>query len=192
MRERRVAAKRHGAASLEQRKGELHDALVAGDVELADHAERFELVSMLGKGSFGTAELRRVPGSDGASESAFVVLKRVQLRSTSKLSVKLLIGEVMNGATMRHQHIVRTYGAYLTEGPDALVLAMQYVAGGTLEERIAFQRKSGPFPGAFVAAWLAQICSAVDYMHSQRVLHRDLGTANMFLSSESQVRSRAS
>lgn len=187
MRARRMAAtaKKKEAPSLEPLIREVRDALDAGDVAIVDEAESFEMVSVLGKGSFGTAELRRVPGSDGASEGSFVVLKRVVLKRG--VPAKLLVGEVMNGAAMRHRHIVRTYGAYLSASPDTLVLAMEYMAGGTLEERIGFQRKCGPFSGALVTTWLSQLCSAVEYMHSRRVLHRDIGTANLFLSAESRV-----
>jgi serine/threonine protein kinase len=39
-----------------------------------------------------------------------------------------------------------------------------------------------------VQAWFAQLGAAVAYMHSQRVLHRDISSANIFLSYAGEVR----
>ena len=50
-----------------------------GDTHIVDDAEDFELVEVLGRGTFGQAELRRVAGSDGSSDGSFIVVKRVQL-----------------------------------------------------------------------------------------------------------------
>ena len=61
-----------------------------GDMHIVDDADSFELVEVLGQGSFGAAELRRVPRSDGASEGSFIVVKRVPLHAEESVFVCLL------------------------------------------------------------------------------------------------------
>ena len=173
-----------GKRSKEAAVIEIRAALVdSGDTHIVDDAEDFELVEVLGRGSFGQAELRRVSGSDGSSDGSFIVVKRVPLQSMSAWYVKALISEVTNGALMRHPNIVRLYGAYISEQSE-LCMALQYGAGGTLWDTIGFQKtaKRGAFPTEFVTAWLGQLCDAVQYMHDRRVLHRDLSSTNIFLS----------
>lgn len=43
-------------------------------------------------------------------------------------------------------------------------------------------------PEALILTWLVELASAVHYCHSRKVLHRDLKTANIFLSADSTLR----
>ena len=95
-----------------------------------DEAEGFELVQLLGQGTFGQAELRRVPRSDGASDGSFIVVKRVPFQNMNEWNVATLLGEVSNGATMRHHFIVRMYGAYISRRSE-LCIVLQCVARAT-------------------------------------------------------------
>lgn len=176
--------KPHPKMSVEHAIEEITSALDAcGDVHIVDDADRFELVEVLGQGSFGAAELRRVPRSDGSSDGSFIVIKRVPLNALSGWTLGALVGEVNNGAKLRHRFMVRQYGAYLSRRSE-LCMVLQYAAGGTLWDTMNFQRegKRGSFPTEFVTTWLSQLCSAVQYMHENRVLHRDISTENIFLS----------
>ena len=51
---------------------------------------------------------------------------------------------------------------------------------------VCFQKQKArggeAFPDDFVIAWFSQLCDAVQYMHDNRVLHRDISSANIFLS----------
>ena len=174
--------RRDASHSRVQKVREIRSALErAGDMQIVDDAEKFELVEVLGIGTFGQAELRRVADSDGASDGSFIVIKRVPLQKLSDWAIGALVGEVTNGAAMRHPHIVQLFGAYLSRRNE-LCLALQYAAGGTLDDTIKFQEQRGPFPVDFITTWLSQLCSAVQYMHDQRVLHRDISSGNVFLS----------
>ena len=168
---------------MRQKEAKIRAALAAhGDTHIVDEAEGFELVQVLGQGTFGQAELRRVPRTNGASEGSFIVVKRVPFRKMDEWSIGSLLSEVTNGSNMRHRFIVRMYGAYLSRQSE-LCIALQYAAGGTLWDTIEYQRAGrGAFPEEFVTAWLTQLCSAVDYMHDHHVLHRDISTPNIFLS----------
>ena len=64
-----------------------------------------------------------------------------------------------------------------------LQICLEHAAGGTLSDRIDETAADGRrFACDVAASWIAQIASAVAYMHSSRVLHRDLSAKNVFLS----------
>ncbi len=66
---------------------------------------------------------------------------------------------------------------------------MDYADGGDLYARIAQQRKLGHgFDEEQILDWFLQICLALKHIHSKRILHRDLKTQNIFLTSKGDVK----
>ena len=63
---------------------------------------------------------------------------------------------------------------------DSLCICMEYCDGGDLSEKIAKQR-SRLFSESFILNYFVQMALGLHYMHSKRVLHRDLKTQNIFL-----------
>lgn len=62
-------------------------------------------------------------------------------------------------------------------------LVMDFVEGEDLEHML--ERNGGPLPEAQVVAWLAQVCDALEYLHSQQppVIHRDIKPGNIKVTS---------
>ena len=136
--------------------------------------DSFEEVATLGQGSFGRAVLMRSPSG--------LTLVAKQLRLDAKADLVRLDTEVVVLAKLRHRHICQ-YVHTAVRG-EVLNIYIEYAAGGTLSDRIdAAQRASTPFEADVATAWIVQISMAVAYMHSMRVLHRDLSARNIFLSS---------
>lgn len=66
---------------------------------------------------------------------------------------------------------------------------MEYADGGTLEAAIAkCVTESTPFATCRVVAWASQLCAALQHVHAASVLHRDLKTANVFLTQKGDVK----
>src|SRR5438270_7741638 len=57
-------------------------------------------------------------------------------------------------------------------------IVMEYLAGGSLEERL---RADGAEPPSRALAWLEQAASALDAAHREGVVHRDVKPANLLL-----------
>ena len=66
-----------------------------------------------------------------------------------------------------------------------LSIVMEYADGGTLADAIDAQRSLGdvPFKSAMVRKWVLEVASALAHVHDHHILHRDLKTANVFLTS---------
>jgi len=59
--------------------------------------------------------------------------------------------------------------------------------GGTLYDRI-HNDEDQPIPESMVVNWLCQLCLALRYLHGKRVLHRDLKSQNIYLSSRGRIK----
>jgi serine/threonine protein kinase len=141
----------------------------------------------LGQGSFGVAELYT-----HKADNADVVRKRIPVRALESHELSTLLNEVAHSAALRHEYVVEFYGACIEDGlldGVALSLFLEFAQGGTLAEAIdSAEARDGRLPTAWVTCWLSQICSAVAFMHTMGMLHRDLTAHNMFLTSVGDIR----
>jgi serine/threonine protein kinase len=78
-------------------------------------------------------------------------------------------------AALRHPHIVEIYS--IQENSDGLFLVFERVPGETLHERLG----QGALRPADALPLLRQVAAALDYAHSQGVVHQDLKPANIMV-----------
>lgn len=79
---------------------------------------------------------------------------------------------------MDHPHIARLVNVY--ETTETLVLIMEYLTGGHMYDRLKKQAKYTEHDAARTAY---QMLLAVNYMHSQKFVHRDLKLENFLYES---------
>jgi serine/threonine protein kinase len=106
----------------------------------------------------------------------FVALKMIRTEALSPERRQRFRTEAKALAALQHPHIVQVYG--WEELPDrSPVLAMEYVPGATLEQRLKGRRLS-PRDSARLVAILAR---AVQAAHAAGIVHRDLKPANVLM-----------
>ena len=88
--------------------------------------------------------------------------------------------EVAAIQSLEHPHIVKLLGS--GEVDDTLYFVMEYVANGTLDQRLRAQT----LPPRDAARFLAKVARAVAYAHEHGVVHRDLKPANILLGGSRQ------
>ena len=85
-------------------------------------------------------------------------------------------------ASLSHPNVVKVFDAIEHEG--AVLLVMEYVDGPSLARRMG----DGPLPGKEALAILRPLAGAVDHLHAQGVIHRDVKPANVMLDHEDRVK----
>jgi serine/threonine protein kinase len=65
-------------------------------------------------------------------------------------------------------------------------IVMEYVDGGTLKNQIL--TADSPIEEAVVVDWVSQVAAALHYIHSMNLLHRDIKSENIFISSTGIVK----
>jgi hypothetical protein len=110
----------------------------------------------------------------------FVCVKVIKIKNIPKKERDATKVEVDLLRRLHHPNIVRYIDSFLTKNSDSLCIAMEYCDGGDLATQIKNARRK-LFSEDKVLHWFVQIALGLHYMHTNKVLHRDLKTQNIFL-----------
>jgi serine/threonine protein kinase len=142
---------------------------------------RYRLLRLLGRGGMGEVWL----GEDPKLRRQ-VAIKTLPVHTQGDQEyLQRFEREAHAAAALNHPHIlpVHDYGEErLANGQAISYLVMPYVPGGSLSDRIsrvANNRQAMPQQEAL--HYLSQAAEAIDYAHTQGVIHRDVKPANMLL-----------
>jgi eukaryotic-like serine/threonine-protein kinase len=135
--------------------------------------DRYDVVRPLGSGGMGEVYLARdrVLGRDVALK-----VLRKQYAGDEEFAERFK-REAMSVASLSHPNIVQVYDRGETE-EGASYIAMEYVPGGTLKERIS---REGPLEAAHAAGLGAQVAEALGAAHDRDMVHRDIKPQNVLL-----------
>ena len=81
---------------------------------------------------------------------------------------------------LNHPNVIDYYENFLQD--KAMMIVMEFAAGGTLFDMIELRRKEERYlEEDEVAHLFAQIVLSLDYVHQKQILHRDIKSQNIFL-----------
>lgn len=141
-------------------------------VDLPDYERSFKYIKTVGRGSFGVACLYKRIHDD-----IQVVLKQINLLELTKSEKEMAMNEVEVFSKLHHPNIISYFGSFIRG--EILYIEMEYADEGNLAQIL---NESDDFlPERYVLNVFEQMTSAISYMHSENILHRDLKTANVFL-----------
>jgi NIMA (never in mitosis gene a)-related kinase len=102
------------------------------------------------------------------------------------------MNEVNILASCNHVNIVRYAGAYIVHkslATERILIIMEFADAGDLAIAIKRQRELRQLiPEVQVLTWFVQITFGLQYIHKKNILHRDLKTQNIFLTTQNLVK----
>jgi tRNA A-37 threonylcarbamoyl transferase component Bud32/ribosomal protein S27E len=138
---------------------------------------RFELLSRLGVGGFGTVWKARDPELDRTV--ALKIPRRGQLRSEE---IDFFFREARAAAQLRHPNIVAVYE--IGREDDTVFIVSDFIRGVTLSDWMSTQKPSA----RDVAELCTQVAHALEHAHERGVVHRDLKPSNIMIDEGGQPR----
>ncbi|CAH9100627.1 unnamed protein product [Cuscuta europaea] len=149
-------------------------------VESKSKMEDYELLGQIGKGVHGISFLVL-----HRAEDRKYVLKKIPLTKQTETLKRAAYQEMSLNAKLSHPYIMEYKDAWVEKG-SYICFITNYFEGGDMAE-ILRKSRGALFPEEKLCKWLTQLLLAVDYLHSNRVLHRDLKLSNIFITKENDV-----
>ena len=137
------------------------------------------LLNVLGKGSFGTVYLSKKDG-----KNVYFSTKQIDRTMADKPSFqKYFKNELTILSSLRHPNIVHLED--VKADTKYYYIVMEYINGGSLTDCLKkYQSKNNgkSFSEEIVQYLMKQIVGALKYIHSQKIIHRDLKLDNIMVS----------
>ncbi|CAH1781892.1 unnamed protein product [Owenia fusiformis] len=143
-------------------------------------ASDFEKLRVIGTGTFGRAWLVK-----SNKNKRKYVIKEIQVLGSSEKEREQSLTEVAALGRCKNINVIRYKNAFVQNG--MLNIVMEFADSGDLQGRI--DRQNGEhFEQHVILDWFIQLCFGLRYIHSMKILHRDLKTQNIFLTRHNIVK----
>ncbi|XP_027729566.1 serine/threonine-protein kinase 36 isoform X3 [Vombatus ursinus] len=139
--------------------------------------EKYHVLEMIGEGSFG-----RVYKGRKKYSAQVVALKFIPKLGRSEKELRNLQREIEIMRGLRHPNIVQMLDSFETD--KEVVVVTDYAEG----ELFQILEDDGKLPEDQVQAIAAQLVSALYYLHSHRILHRDMKPQNILLAKDGGIK----
>ncbi|XP_074949280.1 serine/threonine-protein kinase 36 isoform X2 [Phalacrocorax aristotelis] len=139
--------------------------------------QRYHVLEMIGEGSFG-----RVYKGRRKHSAQVVALKFIPKVGRSEKELKNLQREIEIMRGLHHPNIIQMLDSFETD--KEVVVVTDYAEG----ELFQILEDDGSLPEDQVQTIAAQLVSALYYLHSHRILHRDMKPQNILLGKDGVVK----
>ena len=142
--------------------------------------KEFQILNRLGEGSFSSVwKAKRL--SDGKEYA----MKKVKMGKLSEKEKQNALNEVRILASIQSPYIIGYKEAFLDDSSMTLCIIMEFAPGGDILHKIEKHRKNRTsFTETEIWAAFIQMLRGLKILHDNKILHRDLKCANVFLAAD--------
>jgi len=142
-----------------------------------DPEDVFEMMDIIGEGAFGL-----ICTCKNIKQNAVYAIKFLEIEEDDEENLQKEIDILKESSDC--PYIVKYFGCYIKD--TTLMIVMEYCDGGSCLDIMTLCKK--PFNEDQISAITAHMIQGLVYLHSHRILHRDLKAGNVLLSSEGKAK----
>lgn len=141
---------------------------------------KYEILAEIGRGGMGIVYLGH---QKSLNRQVAIKVLPPQLAS-DKISVERFIQEANLIAKMNHENIIQIYD--IEEQDEMYFIIMEYLDGASLDKII--RHKVLEFSRDEMTGFIFKVCQALEATHKHGIIHRDVKSANIFITRDKRVK----
>src|ERR1700730_14817405 len=146
------------------------------EIRVGQQLGNYRLIRLLGQGGFADVYL-----GEHIHLRTRAAIKVLQMRLAEN-NAESFLQEARMVAHLIHPHIIRVLDFGVWETIPFLV--MDYAPGGTLRQRYL---RGTPLAPATLFPYVTQIATALQYAHTNKLVHRDVKPENMLIGANNEI-----
>jgi len=150
-----------------------------------DRIDRYEIEGVVGHGAMGVVYKARDPVIGRELAIKTIRLSESVAEGLQDESGQRFARELRATGVLSHPNIVTVYDAGNLEDRASAYMAMEFVEGRSLRDRI---QSGEPLSGDEILDITLQVARALDYAHARGIIHRDVKPGNILLRHDGLVK----
>lgn len=140
---------------------------------------KYETLELVGSGTYG-----RIYRARRRQDGLIVALKQMPFDAIPAEERKEALNEAKVMERVNHPSFIKYYESFVQEG--ILNIVMEYAEGGDLGKRLRSRDRG--FDEGTLWRYLTQISKGLEFLHKNRILHRDIKPDNVFLDRSDNIK----
>lgn len=143
----------------------------------------FQILGKVGQGSFGS-----VYKAKNKQTKETVAIKEIKVSASDRKNIESIAQEMRILCSIDHKNIVSYKCSFWNTRKTSIYIVMEFLGGGDLQHRVnKCKRRRTYIPESKIWSYFIQMLSGLKVLHDLKIIHRDIKSANTFMSQDLEV-----